>query len=936
MQVKLPKIAKLIVAAVLILLFILCVVWIGGFWSNQSKAEDKDELLKGYRLSMELKFEEAYGCFNMARTLAHVYGDEDKELKALKGMADCAFWIGAVDSCIIRYNQALALAHSQKDVLEKYDIYTKLKQAYMAKVDMQAVLRISQKIDSLLDATNNTRLRMDIQQNLAIEALQQQNVKLAESYLLTNEHLLDSLSASEKQSAMYTVYGYLRDFYFGQQDLKKARKYSQLYIQTGKNGLQQHQLAYMTYDTEAIICAQQKERDAAFEALDSMKYGLTLSNGASEVNVMHYHDIKGRVHAILGEWTKACDEYKKALAVIDGTYASYRIDYFRIMNLLGTALFQCKKYNEARNYFADFARYCRLQYGEGSLAFADALYTMANLEGYDGKTEVGKQYYVKSVDICKRLVSEQLKYISVQERETFWLAFAPKMWGMTAYAIKTGERQSRFTENCYDALLFSKSLLLESDRRIAATINSKCTSEEKRLYYEILGLQNRLKSLLNDYDKNKKLIDELHKRISHQNRQLTPIISKLGYTSFLNKNYNDIRESLKDNEVLLDFTDYYSDEQVQQFAAFVIHKGQSHPKLAKLFTEEMIKILLAGKPADFLYKEPYASKVINIIWEPLSREVIGKKTIYYVPSGILHRIALEYIPLSDGTLLGEHYHFVRLSSAREITKTRVGSQIGWNATATLYGALKYDMDNITWSQEASNYRVESLYAFSRDETRKGTSRFRYLPNTREEINKIKGLLESKRLNVIVQTGTKGTEESFLALSGKAPKILHMATHGFYYTPEKARSVSFLNGYSDAMSLSGLIMSGGNRAWTGESIPKGVLGGVLTASSIATLDLRGTDLLVLSACQTGLGVATHEGIYGLQRAFKKAGVQTMIMTLWNINDEVAKEFMIKFYEELTSNQNNSNKRLAFEKAQKYIRSKKRYKDPYYWAGFIMLD
>lgn len=938
---KVPKIGKLLAASVLILLSVLISTWIGGCWHKYTPEDDEDSLLKGYRLSSELKFEEAYGSFKVARLLAHIDGDESKELKALKGMADCAFWIGAVDSCIYRYNEALDLARKQKEQIEEYDIYTKLRQAYMAKVDMENVLLISQKIDSLMSMTDNKRIRMDMQQRLAMEALQQQNPKLAEHYLLANETLLDSLTAQEQLSAKYTVYGYLRDFYFGQQDYTKAKKYSKLYIENGKNGFGLHQMAYMCYDTEALICAQQKDRSAAFAALDSMKYGLTLATGASEVNVMHYHDVKGRVHAILEEWGKACDEYKKALSVVEDTHAAYRVDYFRIVNLLGTALFRCKKYNEARDYYANFMRYCKLQFGNESLAFADALWTMANLEGYSGNTNSGKQYYIKSVDICKRLVADKLRYISVQERNAFWTSFAPKMWAMTAYAMKIGERKSQFTEKCYEALLFSKALLLESDRTMAIAINNDCTPEEQHVYYEMLGLQNQLKGLLNDYDKNKELIEKLHEKISKQNQLLTPIISKLGYTSFLNQSYQDIKQSLKEDEVLLDFTDYMSDEEVQQFACFVVDRKQTHPQLVKSFTEENLKILLGGKPTDFLYKEPFASKVVNMIWEPLAKEVVGKKTIYYVPSGVLHRIALESFPLNDGTLLGEHYHFVRLTSAREIAKLRGRSRIAQNATATLYGALKYDIDTLSMAQEAARYKVEPILAYGRGETVKGDGRFKELPNAKEEIERIERILKSSHLSVTAQTGMEGTEESFLAMSGKAPQILHVATHGFFYTSEKAKNVSYLSGYNDAMLLSGLIMAGGNRVWMGRSVPEGVLGGVLTANSIANLNLNRTDLVVLSACQTGLGVATPEGIFGLQRAFKKAGVQTMVMTLWSVDDEATKDFMVKFYEELTVNQ--WNKRIAFEKTKKfmrgktYIRNGKSYKgDPYYWAGFIMLD
>lgn len=943
-KMKIPQVGRLLQGGIVILLSVLLLVRIGGLWHNQTPTDEEDMLIKGYRLYQELEFEDAYGSFNVARTIAHIDGDKEKELKALKGMADCTFWTGAVDSCVYRYHQALTLAHELNEPYEEYDIYTKLKQAYMVTVDMEHVMMIGQKIDSLMNATDDKRIRMDMQQKLAMEAIQQQNPKLAESYLLANEQFLDSLSDSERQSAKFTVYGYLRDFYFGQQDYEKARKYSELYIKAGKNGFGTHQMAYMCYDSDAIICAQQKNKKAAFQSLDSMQYGLTLTTGASNTNVMHYHDIKGQVYAIFEEWEKACDEYKKALVAVENTHTKCRPDYFRIENLLGSALMRCQRYDEARNYLADIVRYCKLHYGEKSLAYTDALWTMANLEGYCGKTKAGMQYYIKAVDLCKHLVAEQLRYISIQERNAFWLNFAPKMWAMTAYAMKIGEKQSFFTEKCYDALLFSKAFLLESDRTMAATVQTKCTSEEQRAYYEMLGLQNQLKALMNDYEKNKEHIEKLHERISKQNQQLTPIISKLGYTPFLTLGYQDIKQSLKDDEVLLDFTDYKSDEDVEQFVAFVIKREQEHPKLNKVFTEEKIKLLLAGKPADFLYKEPYASKVIKLIWEPLTKEVKGKKTIYYIPSGILHRIALESLPLSDGSLLGEQYNFVRLSSAREIAKSRKGTQIANYTTATLYGALKYDMDTTYMTHEAMRYKVEPLLAFSRGETVRGDKRFKELPNTKEEIDRIKAILKSRHLKVSAQTGTEGTEESFLAMSGKAPQLLHIATHGFYYnTPDDANEISYLKGYYDAMQLSGLIMAGGNRAWTGKEIPKGVQDGVLTANSIAAMDMRGTDMVVLSACKTGLGVATPEGLFGLQRAFKKAGVQTIIMSLWNVDDEAAKDFMIKFYEELADSQNKWNKRKAFEKAKALVRSKtyirngQIYKgDPFFWAGFVMLD
>ena len=172
----------------------------------------------------------------------------------------------------------------------------------------------------------------------------------------------------------------------------------------------------------------------------------------------------------------------------------------------------------------------------------------------------------------------------------------------------------------------------------------------------------------------------------------------------------------------------------------------------------------------------------------------------------------------------------------------------------------------------------------------------------------------------------------MGLSVPSPDILHFATHGFYYTPEDAAEISGLSGYKSAMRLSGLVLAGGNAEWMGEDIPKNTLGGILTADDIAQCDLSGTGLVVLTACDTGKGKVTSEGIYGLQRAFKKAGADTILMSLWKVDDKAATDFIGIFYESLTSN--GWNKRAALKSAKDKMRHK--YPSPYYWAGFIMLD
>lgn len=236
-------------------------------------------------------------------------------------------------------------------------------------------------------------------------------------------------------------------------------------------------------------------------------------------------------------------------------------------------------------------------------------------------------------------------------------------------------------------------------------------------------------------------------------------------------------------------------------------------------------------------------------------------------------------------------------------------------------------------KESRKYELSDLLVMRGDIIR-GDSIFRELRGSKQEVVQIASLLKAKQWDVTPRMGMEGTEESFLSMNGNAPQVLQIATHGFYYTPDRAEKVDYLKGYSDAMSLSGIVLSGANAAWLGKKLPDGVLSGVLTANNIARLDLGKTEMVVLSACQSGQGKATSEGLYGLQRAFKKAGVGTMVMSLWNVSDSVATEFMITFYEQLVSRQCQWNKRKAFEQAKSIIRDK--YPDPFYWAAFIMLD
>ena len=446
-------------------------------------------------------------------------------------------------------------------------------------------------------------------------------------------------------------------------------------------------------------------------------------------------------------------------------------------------------------------------------------------------------------------------------------------------------------------------------------------------------MKNQVKVWERDYKLNADSILSLSRKVSRlENLLANRCKGYSGGTDFMDVDYEEVKQALQQNEVLIDFTDYISQSQGRKYAAYIINKVQDYPLIKALFAERQIDSLGIVRP-DMYYSEDYSEDVLKLLWEPLKENVSEGATIYYVPSQLLFQVSLESLPMPDGSLLGSHYHFVRLSSARELVKMKSRSRGYKSNTAVLYGGLQYDLEDTAMVEEAKKYDLSDLLVW-RGGIARGDSIFRYLQGTKEEILKIENILKDNKWQVTPYMGKEGTEESFLDMHGNSPRLLHVATHGFYFTPNKAENVDYLKGYTDAMSLSGLVLSGGNAAWLGKQLPKGVLGGIMTANDISRLDLSNTDMVVLSACQTGQGKATSEGLYGLQRAFKKAGVSTIIMSLWKVDDKVTSEFMTIFYERLADKDNNWNKRKAFEEAKEIIR--KEHPDPYYWAAFVMLD
>ena len=338
----------------------------------------------------------------------------------------------------------------------------------------------------------------------------------------------------------------------------------------------------------------------------------------------------------------------------------------------------------------------------------------------------------------------------------------------------------------------------------------------------------------------------------------------------------------------------------------------------------------------------YGSRLYELIWKPLDSLLTKGDKVYYTPSGLLHQIALAAIPFSKDTLLSDRYDLNPLSSMAGLLKessfkeTKPESMI-------LFGGIKYDAlekDLTALVKKDTSAQAFVSRSLSSDLIR--GNNWNFLPGTLTETQFIASIAKTNKIEVRSYYGLTALEETYKKIGfGKSPQVLHISTHGFFFPDPKINKkdnqsireegAEVFKYSNNPLNRSGLLFAGANNTWGGNPIPN-IEDGILTSYEVSNVALSNTQLVVLSACETGLGdIKGSEGVYGLQRAFKMAGAEYLMMSLWKVPDAETSEFMIAFY---NSWFNGKSIPLAFNYTQKLM--KKKYpKDPYKWAAFVLV-
>ncbi|KAA0265017.1 MAG: CHAT domain-containing protein [Chlorobiota bacterium] len=578
---------------------------------------------------------------------------------------------------------------------------------------------------------------------------------------------------------------------------------------------------------------------------------------------------------------------------------------------------------------------------------------LIELMGRRGKGDEFFSLYKELIDLQARYLREVLPVLTEDAREVMMRKFVKINELCMSVSMKYFEFDLAAYGLYYDNLLRIKGLklaALKNERQRMRMIRDPKQMEETGRLNDMKNLAMRLYNLT-PAERSKTGIDLA--AVENSIKELQQELAKTtGYRADslidLSITWHDIRNKLKEGEAALEvfrFKPYGAEEtdSVHYLYLIVTPQTTEHPEIGfqylgrELEGAALQQLLDASKGTDSAYFNEVdiqtLKKAYNLFWLPIAYHLGGVKKLYFSADGVYHKInPAVLINPETGKYLYEELEVEPVTTTRVIVSDsdeekgeKKSHLFGY---PDLYGAVQVQGDTTSELSDRSLVPREI-----------GSELKRYwlsdLPGTMAEVRGIDSLFRSKGKGSVLYTGSLASEAKIKNV--KDPGVLHIASHGYFIADQDVqdeRLYGFDRGIVVANPLlrSGLFLAGAGKYLDSEPLQwKFAENGILTAQECLDLDLEATELVVLSACETGLGeVQNVEGVYGLQRALMVAGAGSVVMSLWKVHDTATMEFMISFY----SNWLNSGDKLkAFDQARQAVREK--YGLPYYWGAFVLL-
>jgi CHAT domain-containing protein/Tfp pilus assembly protein PilF len=544
----------------------------------------------------------------------------------------------------------------------------------------------------------------------------------------------------------------------------------------------------------------------------------------------------------------------------------------------------------------------------------------------------------------------------------------------------------------YDTVLWQKGFVAQSVAALRAKILASGDAEALRLLDELAAKKSELAKLATapaEPDPQKQAarrtqIEQLEKEANDLEKELVKRSGAVAEEKRLARvTWQQVRDALKADEAAVEIVrfPFYDGKKwtgASEYVALIVRPESTQPQLVVLGEAKELEgdplrdyelrtglsrsRAIRGFNMEKVGSEANAAapktSFYQAFWKPLEPALGSARRVYVSTDGVLNQVALGVAPDSAGQLLMEKYDLRIVSSTKDVLRQRRAST---GNTAVVMGNPLFQLDEAqqraavrAWQQteqagkteraekaaKAGPVLVASAGRRSRD---LGGGTLKALPGTQVEAETVSKLLKGQGWDVGLYTQQNALEERVKGV--ESPRVLHLATHGFFESDQERKRKDLggglgeerAAGLEDPMLRSGLYLTGANRTLEGRTPPADMDDGVLTAYEATQLNLQGTELVVLSACETGLGESQNgEGVFGLRRGLQEAGAEAVLMSMWSVPDLETQELMRLFYQKWLGGKD---KHEALREAQSELRArvKARYDHDlaYYWGAFVLV-
>jgi CHAT domain-containing protein/tetratricopeptide (TPR) repeat protein len=682
----------------------------------------------------------------------------------------------------------------------------------------------------------------------------------------------------------------------------------------------------------------------------------------------------------LGEYSEAEPLFKRALAIREKALGAEHPDVASSLNNLARDYENQGKYADAEPLYKRSLAIREKALGPDHPDVGSSLSNLATLYYAEGNSAQAEAYFEPALQNISKQFENNFTYMSEKDRLEFLSTVRPTFDAYMSFCLARCAADPALVSSMYNLLLWEKGIVGTSAAALRAQVADGGDAEAVAIFDRLAAKKSESARLAGarpaGWEQLQKSVDD---EANDLEQQLARRVSSIGeQRSAAHASWRDVQRKLQAGEAAVEIVRFHFNDgkhwtkRFNYVALIVTGQSEAAPMLVPLgdarelegdpLRDYRIRAgLRANGTARGVAAEPVHEKseaaprvsFYDAFWKPLEPALKGVERIYFSPDGVLNQVALGDVAASDGRLLMEKYDLRIVSSTKDILRAPRKASSS-NDTAVLVGNPAYDLDEAQERAAISSLHaadplaarvageaVEVASLRSRD-LESGT--LKPLPGTQAEVEEISSLLEKQRWRVQVYTQQKALKETVMEVKG--PRVLHLATHGFFEPDEqkadqagKAQSSTEDQppGLEDPMLRSGLYFAGANRRLSGQAAPADLDDGVLTAYEASQIDLHGTELVVLSACETGLGeVAAGEGVFGLRRALQVAGAGSVLMSMWAVPDKETQELMALFYEKWLAGKD---KHVALREAQLEMRArvKDRYGEdrPQYWGAFVLV-